>query len=641
MRNSSIIIAGKAYDIGHPVRTYNDEGGFSAYLPHNSRDISVVHPTHPAKHMERARFRYRNRRCMGRDRSLSRLQAVCRQIVVHLDGCPDAKACFEVLHNQRGLSAHFLCDNDGTVYQTLDPLECAFHAGVVNEISVGIELQNRGDAGRSPNYYAKRKLPPRDTVTCRVHGHQILAYDFSKAQYEGMIKLCRVLASVLRIPLTSPRASNGELLWTVMGGVRRFTGVVGHYHLTKNKWDPGPFDFLRLFRGIGSSVGFPLSAPPERAESATQAQRDQRFAREAKRYYESSERDAPARFPLGPLGRSRLWHTGVHLPTKEEGKPVYAPIAGRIVLARLGAPCPIGSCNFLLLQHRFEDERRSFEFYSLYYHLQREDAQWGQAQPPWMARNPAAMRELEAGRTAFLDDAVDMGELIGRVGLAGPRGERRAQIHFAIFSPDELGKHLDPGYWDLIEGGRTSRFCRDRALIERIDCPAAGKPRDGLLSRQELRNFFSFDPKREEFRGLVVRCRVEWTPGDWASQLLHAPDFAKLPLAQRKLLIAQQIEPTLWWTRGAAKHAGLPVDGYVYSYHPLTFLAWYRGLLAKRATARAAALGSAKNWQGKFAPAHMTVDSESSEDMAEQEDVIVPAKGKKLTLEDLVDGYPD
>lgn len=637
---SSIIIAGKPYDIGHPVRTFQDDDGFSAYLPHHSRNIAIIHPTQPAKHMETARYRYRNRRCMGRDRSLSRLQQVCRQVVLHLDGCRDARMCYEVLHNQRGLSAHFMCDNDGTIYQTLDLVECAFHAGGVNEISVGIEIQNRGDAGRFPGYYEKAKLPPRQTVTCRVHGHQILAYDYAEQQYVGLIKLARVLSRVLRIPLASPRLASGELLWTEMEQPRRFSGFIGHYHLTRGKWDPGPFDFPRFFRGVSSRVNFPLTPPRKDADSSNQKQADKEHAREAAQYFASSEKKATVHFPLGPLGRSRLWHGGVHLPA-QEGAAIYAPMQGRIMLAKLGSPCPVGSCNFVLLKHRLEAGTRSFDFFSLYYHLQREDAQWGQEQPPWIGRNPAAMRQVERGRTAQLDDGIDAGELIGRVGLAGPAVARTGQIHFAIFAAEDLGA-LDPNFWELIEGSRTSRFCRDTALIEKIDRPFAGKARDSLLSRRELLDFFTSNPKREELRNLVIRYRAEWTPGDWQSELSRAPDFGTLSASERKQLVAQQVKPTLWWTRSAAKHTGLPVDGYVYAYHPLTFLGWYRQLLRKQAKLRAAGLGLAKTWEGKFAPKHMTVDGESGSDMADEEDLVVgDKKATKLTLEDLVDGYPE
>ena len=62
--------------------------------------------------------------------------------VLHWDGCTSAHQCFHVLL-ERGLSVHLLMDGDGTVYQALDLAEvCAWHAGSVNERSIGIEIQN-------------------------------------------------------------------------------------------------------------------------------------------------------------------------------------------------------------------------------------------------------------------------------------------------------------------------------------------------------------------------------------------------------------------------------------------------------------------------------------------------------------------
>ena len=49
--------------------------------------------------------------------------------------------CQKVL-DKRGISVHFLIDNDGTIYQTLDLQHAAFHAGKVNRKSVGVEISN-------------------------------------------------------------------------------------------------------------------------------------------------------------------------------------------------------------------------------------------------------------------------------------------------------------------------------------------------------------------------------------------------------------------------------------------------------------------------------------------------------------------
>jgi len=44
---------------------------------------------------------------------------------------PDKSQCFKVLHDHRDLSVHFMLDLDGTIYQTLDLKERAWHATIL------------------------------------------------------------------------------------------------------------------------------------------------------------------------------------------------------------------------------------------------------------------------------------------------------------------------------------------------------------------------------------------------------------------------------------------------------------------------------------------------------------------------------
>src|SRR5262249_17799830 len=178
MAGSSIIVCGRRFDVGQKVVTYEDDPMFSAYTKHRTDQPSMIYPFQPAKRMGAMAERYRARRLIGADRSIERLKQVLRQFVVHHDGCQDSKTCFHVLHNERGLSVHFLIDNDGTIYQTLDLVDCAFQAAGVNEISIGVELANRGDALRFPDEYRGQ----RDKLTCRIHGHQFLAYEYTREQ---------------------------------------------------------------------------------------------------------------------------------------------------------------------------------------------------------------------------------------------------------------------------------------------------------------------------------------------------------------------------------------------------------------------------------------------------------------------------
>ena len=83
-------------------------------------------------------------RVRGGGWDLSTLQRVVDQFVIHFDVSGTSRQCFNVLHDPRDLSVHFMFDLDGTIYQTLDLKERAWHATSSNSRSVGIEIANIG-----------------------------------------------------------------------------------------------------------------------------------------------------------------------------------------------------------------------------------------------------------------------------------------------------------------------------------------------------------------------------------------------------------------------------------------------------------------------------------------------------------------
>ncbi len=633
---SKIIVCDRRFDVGHPVVTYQDHGGFDARLEHCTNGAGRF-PTHPVPGLEGRAKRYRARRFLRGRMDVQRLRQHVRQVVVHFDGCGTAKTCFDVLHNQRGLSVHFMVESDGTIYQTLDLAYCAYHAANANEHSVGIELQNKGDAAKFPRFYKKH----RPKVTCRVHGVQFLAYDFTKEQYAAMARLCGRLAQILDVPVRSPESS-GALVWTVLDDASQFRGFLGHYHISRNKWDPGPWDFRRLFRAMESRLTFPLTKPSARHESLTRTA----YEAEGAQYFERSEKRGLAYFPVGPLGRSRLWHGGIHLAAKS-ADPVYAPMKGTVVAARMGPSCPIGSCNFVLLKHHIAAPNGRRAFFSLYYHLQRVTNGWRRKRPTWLRGQSDLANRLARGRVVLTETPVQAGDLIGHVGEAGPTNHRSPQIHFAIFAKKHIGAELDPKYWELVEGKVDQRFCKNDALLRAIDRRFEGEHRgDGLLSAPELQHFFTRNSGRTRFHRLAIRYLSEWTRGNWTKALIESEEFRELQENERDRLVREQITPTLWWTYDVADHAGLPRDGYVYAYHPIGFLIWMDGLLRKNEKLRPAWLGNEASWQGQAAPSRFTLDTDSidsaGEDMIGAEDLVLGGPpGRRLGLEDLIRGYPD
>ncbi|HPH29459.1 MAG TPA: hypothetical protein PLA87_21565, partial [Pseudomonadota bacterium] len=161
---------------------------------------------------------------------------------------------------------------------------------------------------------------------------------------------------------------------------------------------------------------------------------------------------------------------------------------------------------------------------------------------------------------------------------------------------------------------------------------------DGVLSEKELRDFFQHGTERADLRKLAVRFMSEWgNDPQYEAALLKSKDFRLLPKAARLKLYKEQIQPTLWYTEELALKVGLPKDFIVWHYHPVRFVAWMNSQMRRQATTVAGAIQLA---QGPAA-AQVLDDRDSLEGFTDEEDELSLEAGKKLTLEDLVGGYPE
>jgi len=572
---------------------------------------------------------------------LDAVKAVIKQFVVHHDGCSSADMCFSVLQNERGLSVHFLLDNDGTIYQTIDLGLMAYHASEWNTASIGIELCNRGDAKPDREYYSSGRFgPKRDVKPCKINGHTILAFDYTPAQYDSFIKLCRALTRLLpNLPTEFPQSSPGVQSWDTLptSASFNFAGYLGHYHLTGQKWDPGVFDFKDFCSKLRGEFCFPVFAKddakrspndkpviPERSDDLKQAASD---------LYKINEGRADGGyFPVGPWGEARLWHGGVHL-VAADATPVYAPLPGRIVAARMGRSTSVGSVNFVLLRHDLSLGDTKTTFFSLFMHLANDGD--GNAQPEWMSKKDGGWKkDGRPDAVVLLDEPVAAGALIGHVGKAGPAELSRAQIHVEFFSTSELFPNRSP--WQLVDGTAGGRFCDSKEINDNIDTD-----HDGALSRQELSTFYS-NGNGADMHFMVTLHVSEWTSEPSWSEALRVPkDFKKLKPAEIDQLVADQIAPGLWWDAKVAAHCRLPVDGVVYHYHPISFLAWFKQQMLD-AAANDKGTGKANEGDAKEAKSMGLLDDYADvngSSMRSAADLAEDPCNQKLTLNDLVQGF--
>ena len=162
-------------------------------------------------------------------------------IVTHFDVCLSAKSCHRVL-KKRGISSHFVIDNDGTIYQMVDTSNETWHAGngKVNRASIGIDISNAFYT-KYQKYYRKRGHGTRPVLTnLKVHGATVKeCLGFYPVQIEAYKALVKALCGYYNIPMECPVDDDGKLIRKVHNpSVKaKFKGVVNHFHLTRGKID--------------------------------------------------------------------------------------------------------------------------------------------------------------------------------------------------------------------------------------------------------------------------------------------------------------------------------------------------------------------------------------------------------------------
>ena len=279
-----IVVAGQFFHIGTPVVLWLDSGGYDAYRVER-RFAPFDQSDWETSAQENTELDTPNRYGLRREglSSLERedvrgggwdlltLQRTVDQFVIHYDGSGTSRQCFKVLHDARCLSVHFLLDLDGTIYQTLDLKERAWHATSANSRSVGIEIANIGAHGteaplnrwykrdtnnapyiqipdshlpsgiRTPDFVPRPKRP--EPIRGRIQGEELLQYDFTPEQYAALAKLtaalCRIFPS---LSCDYPRDASGQLVRSRLSDaeLKAYRGLLGHFHVQSNKDDPGP-----------------------------------------------------------------------------------------------------------------------------------------------------------------------------------------------------------------------------------------------------------------------------------------------------------------------------------------------------------------------------------------------------------------
>ena len=291
-----IVVCGRLFHTGAPVVLWTDPGGYDAYRTEKRfvpwdrapwqpppQGAKTDGPSSPNRYgvrfapgsddgpLSKADFE----RVRGGGWDLPTLQKCIDQFVLHYDVSGVSRQCFHVLHDGRGLSIHFMLDIDGTVYQTMDVKEKAWHATISNDRSIGVEIANVGAYGADEKdpfaqWYRPAPQDPSQVVISipqqlgdggvrttrfvgrpdrpgpvsgQIQGRLLRQYDFTPEQYRSLERLTNTLCSLFpNIRRDYPRGPDGAVIPYKLDdeALRNFHGILGHYHIQANKSDPGP-----------------------------------------------------------------------------------------------------------------------------------------------------------------------------------------------------------------------------------------------------------------------------------------------------------------------------------------------------------------------------------------------------------------
>ncbi|MEL6180787.1 MAG: N-acetylmuramoyl-L-alanine amidase, partial [Myxococcota bacterium] len=550
-----LVVCGEEIDIGRRVVTFLEEGAPNFYKAKEElgRDFFSLRPG------------------VGAEAGVDRLGDVVYQICLHHDSTWNSPACFEVLKS-RGFSSHLLIEANGVIYQPLDMRDSAWHAGDINDFSIGIdlncmanyELLTETEKGR--RYAASRG----GYFTGVINGAEVTGTGYTEAQYESLVAIIKALAKLLpKLRLFPPLDAAGDVIQRKIVDYASFSGFLGHLHVLAKKWDPGPgFDWRRVLIGLhGNRNTFPVDLPGVKPLSKVFSTAETQQIAES--YYVNNELGYSGYYPIT---RSQSWHSGVHF-NASRGQPVRCMARGTIVAARNSPDVELGSPSFVLVRHSVRaseivaspdgaaaDTQEPVEktWYSLYMHLRfMSESARIEERPRWYRelgsvevstekrfieprveeesgdrrpRTGRTFRDLRVGRIVLMDQPVEAGEVIGYVGVFGNSPEsQRDLIHVETFSvgDDPLFEPTRyPDIWRAIEADEGSDSLADidqiwRPIFDVINFAQNEevklKPDERILKGSEIQDFFQGDSREKiAFRGYVCRHVSEWSDNlDW------------------------------------------------------------------------------------------------------------------------------
>lgn len=497
------------------------------------------------------------------------------QIAFHHDVTRSAPQTFDILC-KRGISTHFDINYDGTIYQFLDCYHSAWATGDNNNMSIAIDMNN-------PVLPEAKESDPanglRDIYQDKINGSLKTMLGYTDAQYESLIALLKAFISPMQIPgepdwiplpniqqnCFPPITDSGEIINRLLKDPTGFVGMLGHYHCSAQKWDPGPaFDWMRVLSGLkGERNSLPLYLDKDDHRNLSDVAGNA-LKNLLDRYYQNAEYNDGGWYPIGS---NQSWHSGIHL-TASRGTEIMNMMKGKIVAIRNVNTVDLGDPSFVLVRHEREEtdadgKPRSIYWYSLYMHLAHLKSKSDLEKIPWIGKlleddydiptdvvynfdknNRGVEKRVPEHFTAIEDRSdkagikraffrgdiilteidVAAGEkigIIGKFGLLPGDDNLTHQVHIEVFSEENIfqTRNGQQNAWNIIEGDESGYSLVPikrilRPIQDNVELQTNRRP--SFLKTTEIQSFFAggelTKEGRETFRKMICYHRSEWSP---------------------------------------------------------------------------------------------------------------------------------
>lgn len=173
-------------------------------------------------------------------------QREIKMFVNHWDACLNSASCARII-NKRGLSMHFLIDNDGTIYQMLDMQHAAWQCGdrKVNKVSLGVEISNAFYT-KYQDWYIKNGFGERPIIErSYVNNYNVGKHlGFYEIQLNALAALWEAVSygTDTKLEILSSRKVEKSVLEC------EFSGFVNHYNIKKNKPDCASLNMEKVLK---------------------------------------------------------------------------------------------------------------------------------------------------------------------------------------------------------------------------------------------------------------------------------------------------------------------------------------------------------------------------------------------------------